>query len=625
MSKVSVIVPVYNMERYLGRCVDSILAQTFADFDLVLVDDGSVDSSGAVCDGYAARDARVKVIHQVNGGLSAARNAGVEWACANSESEFLTFVDSDDWVSPGYLAALRGACVSCGCAVASVGVRLVPETSPVVEFGEIAEPVRWSVEEYWLRDWELPSIACAKMFRKTLFKDVRFPIGRLHEDEFTTHRLVFKEKSVAVIESREYFYFRRTGSISMSAWSDRRLDAIDGLDEQIAFFEERGMVELAAGTRARVVEAIANMLPVARSGNASRAVVRRLKSRLGREFRVVRQRLREPVRKRALTILHPFRAWIARQWRRGLRGGVAAAEGRFVRFCSSAVARAVARRRSRARMKLGVAYNLFDGEELLAASARSIRPAVDFIVVIYQNVSNLGELRGEPIEPLLERLRKEGLIDAYYLHEPDLGASATDNERCKRMSGMAVCRANGCTHFIGVDVDEFFRADELRAAREEIRMNGVDVSAVSVVEYVKAPEYRLLSNYLFPPGQIDYCFYMPFIMRIRRSLFWEDGRWTRFPCLADPTRGFVRSGRFYLFPKHQIAMHHMSTVRRDLNRKYRNSTYVENGMNPTVERMIQLVESFDFEKSRTLPDDFAFLDGYPVVRVFNEFGVDVLG
>ena len=106
MPTISIIVPVYKVENYIHRCVDSILGQTYADFELILVDDGSPDNCGAICDDYAAKDSRVVVIHQENGGLSAARNAGIDWVLANSNSQWLTFIDSDDWVNKTYLESL---------------------------------------------------------------------------------------------------------------------------------------------------------------------------------------------------------------------------------------------------------------------------------------------------------------------------------------------------------------------------------------------------------------------------------------------------------------------------------------------------------------------------------------
>ena len=106
MPLVSVIVPVYKVELYLRRCVDSILAQTFCDFELILVDDGSPDNCGSICDEYASKDSKIHVIHQKNGGLSAARNAGIDWVFANSDSKYISFIDSDDWVHEKYLELL---------------------------------------------------------------------------------------------------------------------------------------------------------------------------------------------------------------------------------------------------------------------------------------------------------------------------------------------------------------------------------------------------------------------------------------------------------------------------------------------------------------------------------------
>ena len=106
MPLISVIVPVYKVEEYLSRCVDSILSQTFEDFELILIDDGSPDNCGKICDEYTKKDNRVHVIHQENGGLSSARNAGIDWAFENSDSEWLTFIDSDDWVHIQYLDLL---------------------------------------------------------------------------------------------------------------------------------------------------------------------------------------------------------------------------------------------------------------------------------------------------------------------------------------------------------------------------------------------------------------------------------------------------------------------------------------------------------------------------------------
>ena len=112
MPLISVIVPVYKVEPYLSRCIDSILAQTFTDFELILINDGSPDNCGKICDEYAQKDNRIHVIHKENGGLSSARNAGIDWAFANSNSQWLTFIDSDDWIHHEYLELLLSGATS---------------------------------------------------------------------------------------------------------------------------------------------------------------------------------------------------------------------------------------------------------------------------------------------------------------------------------------------------------------------------------------------------------------------------------------------------------------------------------------------------------------------------------
>lgn len=123
MPTISVIVPVYKVEPYLNRCVDSILRQTYQDFELILVDDGSPDRCGEICDEYARQDSRIHVIHKENGGLSDARNAGIDWVEANSDSRWLIFADSDDWVHPELLARLLDAATAFDLKSASAAIR----------------------------------------------------------------------------------------------------------------------------------------------------------------------------------------------------------------------------------------------------------------------------------------------------------------------------------------------------------------------------------------------------------------------------------------------------------------------------------------------------------------------
>lgn len=239
MPQISVIVPVYKVEPYLRRCVDSILGQTFTDFELILVDDGSPDGCPAICDEYAARDPRVVVIHQKNSGLSAARNAGIDWAFANSDSQRLSFIDSDDWVHPDYLRLLLEAAEKYHTAVSICSYKQTSGEEPVVDLDSVAAHL-WDTEKYYVEHTQFATIAWGKLYEKSCFAQVRYPVGKLHEDEFVTYKLLFAHKKLAVVDLPLYFYFQSTNSITTSAWTPRRMAAIEALEEQLSYFADNG-------------------------------------------------------------------------------------------------------------------------------------------------------------------------------------------------------------------------------------------------------------------------------------------------------------------------------------------------------------------------------------------------
>ena len=244
MPQVSVIVPVYKVEPYLRKCVDSILSQTFRDFELILVDDGSPDSCGEICDEYAFADSRVHVIHQLNGGLSAARNAALDWMFANSSSNYVTFVDSDDWISENYLDVMMQG-VRYGYRIVCVEMNII---SDGIEFNNDEEQAltfrKASPEEYWVHLGKCSTTAWGKLFDRNLYKDIRFPVGKIHEDEFTTHLAIFAVLEVAYVSAPLYhYYFRRKGSITGSGWTVAEFNFIEALHEQIAYFKCKGAKE----------------------------------------------------------------------------------------------------------------------------------------------------------------------------------------------------------------------------------------------------------------------------------------------------------------------------------------------------------------------------------------------
>lgn len=242
---ISVIVPVYNVEKYLNECVDSILAQTYTDFELILVDDGSPDNCGAICDEYAASDSRIRVIHQKNGGLSAARNTGLDIA----KGEYVTFVDSDDLVCKTYLECLLQALLAeqADIAVCDMVTFADGEAPTLVEKRQASAEVmtgRDACLSIYRMDGKVPVMACGKLYRTRLFAGVRYPVGRIHEDDATTPRVLYCAEKVVLLSDCLYLYRQRAGSIMSSTFSAKRFDIMLAIDKNQAFFNEREESEI---------------------------------------------------------------------------------------------------------------------------------------------------------------------------------------------------------------------------------------------------------------------------------------------------------------------------------------------------------------------------------------------
>ncbi len=237
MPKISVIVPVFNVEKYLRRCIDSILRQSFTAFDLVLIDDGSTDNCGAICDEYIRKDNRVHVIHQKNQGLSIARNVGIEWAFANSNSEWITFIDSDDWIHIEYLKLLYDVAVKYNVSLSMCNCIRVSDFSCDEKISEVTVK-EFSPEDFWC--FRQYGSACTKLYKKTDFYDIRFPKGLLFEDKFVTYKLIFQQEKVVYIEAPLYYYFSREGSITKSVWTPKAIDELFGSKDQLSYFKKGG-------------------------------------------------------------------------------------------------------------------------------------------------------------------------------------------------------------------------------------------------------------------------------------------------------------------------------------------------------------------------------------------------
>ena len=261
--RISVIVPVYKVEPYLRKCIDSVLAQTFEDFELILIDDGSPDNCGKICDEYAAADCRVKVIHQANGGLSAARNTGIDYAMEHSDSEYITFIDSDDWVANTYLERLYEG-VKRGAEISVVGIARAFDENTIVRLRPERKWRILSVENYWLVPDDNKESAWAKLYKKNLFCDVRFPVGRVSEEVFTTHKLVFAAKNVAVRGGAYYMYLSRSGSITTKAGEQHKRDLVDAGLAQYEYIKAKGFARATEYSRGRACRFMLNVADAVR-------------------------------------------------------------------------------------------------------------------------------------------------------------------------------------------------------------------------------------------------------------------------------------------------------------------------------------------------------------------------
>lgn len=246
---ITIIVPVYNVSEYLNDCVKSLKAQTYENIEIILVDDGSTDSSGELCDILASSDTRIKVIHKKNGGLSDARNAGIKIA----KGEYIGFVDSDDWIDKEMYEKLLGACLQ---ADAQIGVCGFVKEFVNKSFQCVSEDSVYTAKEALLKMIENKTFqdhACTKLFKTTLFKDITFPYKELYEDARTTYKLFFESNNIVSVRDAMYHYRQRRGSIAKSAFNEKRLQLLSAVKEMAADSRIRADKDLNAAMRQRIL------------------------------------------------------------------------------------------------------------------------------------------------------------------------------------------------------------------------------------------------------------------------------------------------------------------------------------------------------------------------------------
>lgn len=236
MKKVSVIVPVYNVEKYLQKCIDSILQQTYDNLEIILVDDGSTDNSGNICDLYRDIDKRIKVIHKMNGGLSDARNSGLNIADGN----YISFIDSDDFISPYFYEIAINVLEKSKANVVAIknGESFWDGKSFELKLAKDSNDYTYS--EYSVKDaliqmlyQKIATGAPFKICEREIFEEIRFPVGYYYEDVATTYKFFIKAKKIAIIDSKLYAYRKRSDSIIRQEFSEKKMSAIRIFEDMI--------------------------------------------------------------------------------------------------------------------------------------------------------------------------------------------------------------------------------------------------------------------------------------------------------------------------------------------------------------------------------------------------------
>ena len=241
--QISVIVPIYNVDKYLNRCIDSIINQIFTDIEIILINDGSFDKSPQICDDYARKDSRIKVIHKENGGLSDARNTGIKIA----RGRYLSFVDSDDYLDPSYLAVLFYAAQRNDCDISYCNYAIYKQDRGTHKTINVRKPLPGlttgkKICKLTIKDFRSRSYVWNKLYRRELFfneDNIRFPI-MYFEDLATTPRLMYHANKVIVVDKCLYYYTKRKGSIVSHLDIKKMSDYILSLGVLRNFFEKHG-------------------------------------------------------------------------------------------------------------------------------------------------------------------------------------------------------------------------------------------------------------------------------------------------------------------------------------------------------------------------------------------------
>ena len=248
---ISIIIPIYNVEKYLEKCLNSVINQTYSNLEIILIDDGSTDNSKFICDEYAKKDKRIIVIHQKNGGLSYARNVGLN----NANGKYITFVDSDDFISKYYIEILYQNIIKYNCEISMCSQYIVSDKN-IIDDNKTINNVKLfdsiTALKLMLYQKKINNSAWGKLYNKSVFENIMYPVGKIYEDISTTYKTFLKSKKVCLSSCKYYYYVKRTGSISYK-FNNKTLDILDNV-----YFMQNDLknnVELKKAVNSRVLNA----------------------------------------------------------------------------------------------------------------------------------------------------------------------------------------------------------------------------------------------------------------------------------------------------------------------------------------------------------------------------------
>ncbi|MCH5270483.1 MAG: glycosyltransferase family 2 protein [Lachnospiraceae bacterium] len=256
MEKISVIIPIYKVEAYLEKCIDSVQKQSYRNLEIILVDDGSPDDCGKICDRYAGEDTRIKVLHKENGGLSDARNKGLDAATG----EYIFFVDSDDFIHPDMIRILYQNLQAAEADISVCG--FLPVLEGKEELQTSSEENRTEIFEreevmHCLQHRNLLTVvAWNKLYKSSLFAELRYPKGKLHEDEFLIHRLLHLCTKIVFTDRKLYYYLQRSSSIMGELKWSSVADGWQAYEERLAFLQDHGYGQMTVWTKLHMLHYI---------------------------------------------------------------------------------------------------------------------------------------------------------------------------------------------------------------------------------------------------------------------------------------------------------------------------------------------------------------------------------